>query len=139
MNQSSNGKPLPAIPDLTRPFWVAAHEGRLVMQKCQACAVVNFYPKPWCVECGSRRLEWVEMSKRGVVYSHTTAAIVMMNLPGWKEDLPVVLCLIDLDDGPRLYAQLTDCGPDGPYIGMRVEAYFETISEDAGIPKFRQV
>ena len=137
MRQSPDGKPLPEITDLTRPFWTGAREGKLVMQKCQSCETIDFFPKPWCIECGKREREWVEVSKTGTVYSHTAASLVMMNLPGWQEELPVVLCLVDLDDGPRMYAQLTGCSPEEVRIGMRVEAYFEKISEEAGIPKFR--
>jgi len=61
----------------------------------------------------------------------------MMNYPDWKEDLPVLMCIIDLDDGARMYGQLTDCAPDKARIGMRVEAHFVDISEEAAIPKFR--
>lgn len=137
MRQSAQGKPLPEITDLTRPFWSAARAGRLVMQKCAGCGTLDFYPKPWCVECGDRRLEWVEVRKTGTVYSHTVATAVMMNLPGWKSELPLILCLVDLDDGPRMYAQLTDCRPEDVKIGMRVLAHFEAIGDDAGVPKFR--
>lgn len=137
MRQSPNGKPLPEITDLTRPFWTAAREGKLVVQKCPNCGTTDFFPKPWCIECGKREREWVEVSRTGTVYSYTAASLVMMNLPGWKEDLPVILCLVDLDDGPRMYAQLTGCSPEEVRIGMRVEAYFEPISDEAGIPKFR--
>lgn len=137
MLQSPKGKPLPEITDLTRPFWRAARESKLVMQKCTACATMNFYPKPWCIECGDRRLEWTEVRPTGTVYACTTATTVMMNLPGWKEDLPVVLALVDLDDGPRIYAHLTDCKPEDARIGMRVTARFEPISDEAGVPVFR--
>lgn len=137
MTQAPKGKPLPEITDLTRPFWSAAKKGKLMMQKCKACGTLDFLPKPWCIECGDRRLEWTEVKPEGTVYSHTTAYTVMMNYPAWKDDLPVVICIIDLDDGPRMYGQLTDCPPDKVRIGMRVKAYFEPIGEDAAVPKFR--
>jgi len=130
-------KPLPVITDLTRPFWTAAKEGRLVMQKCANCGTVNFHPKPWCIECGSRDLEWTDIKPKGTVYSFTISHTVAMNFPGWKDDLPVLLGLIDLDEGARMYAQVTHCSPEDIHIGMRVSAYFEAISEEAGIPKFR--
>jgi hypothetical protein len=137
MRQSADRKPLPEITDLTRPFWSAAREGKLVMQKCPSCGTIDFFPKPWCIECGKREREWVEVSPRGTVYSYTVASLVMMNLPGWEKDLPVILCLVDLDDGGRMYAQLVGCPPEEVRIGMRVEAHFEQISDEAGIPKFR--
>lgn len=130
-------KPLPDITDLTRPFWTAAREGRLVMQKCPRCATVNFHPKPWCVECGERDLKWTEMKPEGEVYSYTVSRTVAMNYLGWEEELPVLMCLIDIDGGARMYAQVTDVSPDDIHVGMRVRAYFEPISEEAGIPKFK--
>jgi uncharacterized OB-fold protein len=132
-----SNKPLPVITDLTRPFWTAAKEGRLVMQKCANCDTVNFHPKPWCIECGSRDLKWTDIKPKGTVYSFTISHTVAMNFPGWKDDLPVLLGLIDLDDGARMYGQVTHCTPEDIHIGMRVSAYFEAISEEAGIPKFR--
>jgi len=128
---------MPAITDLTQPFWNAARDGKLVMQKCDNCGTVNFPAKPWCVSCGSRDLEWAEMKLTGTVYSFTISRSVAMNYPDWEAELPIVLCLVDVDDGARMYAQLTDCDPEKMEIGMRVQAHFERISEDAGIPKFR--
>lgn len=136
MRQSMN-KPLPEVTDLTRPFWTAAHDGKLVAQQCTRCGTSDFPPKPWCVECGCRALEWKPLAGTGTVYSHSVASVVMMNLPGWKADLPLILCLVDLDDGPRMYARLTDCAPQDVKIGMRVMVHFERIDDDVGIPKFR--
>ena len=130
-------KPLPEITDLTRPFWTAAREGRLVLQKCSRCGTFNFHPKPWCIECGSRDLPWTEARPFGTVYSFTVSRSVAMNHKGWEADLPLLMCLVDLDDGARMYAQVTGCTPEDMRIGLRVEAYFEPISEEAGIPKFR--
>ncbi len=137
MSETIPSKPLPTITDLTRPFWRAAREGRLVLQKCQRCNCFMFHPKPWCVECGSRELAWTNASPYGTVYSYTVSRSVAMNFPGWGGELPVLMCLVDLDDGARMYAQVTDCTPEELHIGMRVKAYFEPISDEAGIPKFR--
>lgn len=130
-------KPLPVITDQTRPFWTAAKERRFVMQRCDGCGTFNFHPKPWCIECGSRALRWTDARPHGSVYSYTVSYTVAMNYQGWEADLPIVLCLVDTDDGARMYAQLTGCNPADVHIGMRVEVHFEDISEQAGIPKFR--
>ena len=130
-------KPLPVITDLTRPFWTAAREGRLSMQKCDRCGTVTFPPRPWCIDCGSRELTWTDVKPEGAVYSFTVSRVVAMNYPGWESDLPILFCLIDLDDGARMYAQVTDCAVDAIHIGMRVRACFKEISGEAGIPTFR--
>ena len=137
MTNRISGKPLPQITDLTRPFWTAARKGKLVLQKCGKCSTFNFFPKPWCIECGSRDLAWTEAKPFGTIYSFTISNLVSMNCPAWEGDLPILMCLIDLDDGVRMYGQVTGCLPEQLKIGMRVEAYFEDISDEAGIPKFR--
>ncbi len=137
MRKSPQGKPLPEITELTRPFWTAAHDSKLVMQKCAGCETMNFFPKPWCVECGGRRMAWTEVRPTGSVYSFTTAYAVMMNFPGWQDELPLTLCLVDLDDGPRMYANLVGCRSEEVKIGMRVVACFERISDEAGVPYFQ--
>jgi len=139
MTSANAGKPLPQITDLTRPFWTAAKNGKLVLQKCGKCSTFNFFPKPWCIECGSRDLNWTDAKPFGTVYSFTVSRSVAMNFPGWEAELPVLMCLIDLDDGVRLYGQVKGCKPEDMKIGMRVEAFFEDISAEAGIPKFRPV
>lgn len=134
---SAQGKPLPTITELTRPFWSAAREGRLLLQRCSRCATFNFHPKPWCIECGCRELPWTEARGTGTVYAHTVSRSVAMNHPGWEAELPLLMALIDLDDGPRLYGQVSGCAPAALHIGMRVQAWFEPIGDTAGIPKFR--
>ncbi len=139
MTSANAGKPLPQITDLTRPFWTAAKNGKLVLQKCGKCSTFNFFPKPWCIECGSRDLNWTDAKPYGTVYSFTVSRSVAMNFPGWEAELPVLMCLIDLDDGVRLYGQVKGCKPEDMKIGMRVKAFFEDISAEAGIPRFRPV
>lgn len=137
MTNANSNKPLPQITDLTRPFWTAAKQGKLKLQKCGKCSTFNFFPKPWCIECGSRDLTWTDAKTGGTVYSFTVSRSVAMNFPGWEAELPVLMCLIDLDDGVRLYGQVKGCKPEDMKIGMRVETFFEDISDEAGIPKFR--
>lgn len=139
MSRLTSSKPLPAMTEQTRPFWTGARSGQLMLQKCGNCATFNFFPKPWCIECGSRDLAWTQAKPYGTVYSYTISRTVVMNSPVWQAELPVVMCLIDLDDGARMYAQVTGCAPEAMHIGMRVQAYFEAIDDEAGIPKFRPI
>jgi len=139
MKVSPHNKPLPEISEFSRPFWEGALHGQLKVQECTECHTRDFLPKPWCVECGSRSLIWKTIRGQGEIYSFTVATAVMMNLPGWKEELPLVLGLIDLDEGPRLYGQIVGVGAQTLQIGMRVEPVFERISDEAGIVKFRLV
>lgn len=135
----AQGKPLPVVTDLTRPFWAAAKEHRLVLQKCARCGTFNFHPRPWCVECGCRDLTWTDARPTGTVYAHTICHTVAMNFPGWAAELPLLMCLVDLDDGVRLYAQVTDCTPERMRIGLRVQVHFRDLNDEIAIPAFRPV
>ncbi len=137
MSDKVTGLPLPEVTDQTRPFWDAARKGRLVMQKCPHCGAVSFPPKPWCVDCGSRDIEWSEVGPGGTVYSFTVSRSVAMNYPDWQEQLPVVMCLIDVDGGARMYAQVVECAPDDIAIGTRVAVVFAALGEGMKIPKFQ--
>jgi uncharacterized OB-fold protein len=139
MSDLASGKPQPDLTDLTRPFWAAAREGRLVMQKCSRCGTSTFHPKPWCIECGCRALEWTDTAAVGTVYSHTVSYSVAMNSPAWQHELPVILCLVDVDQGARMYAQVTHCTPQQIHVGMRVRACFEADGDGVVVPRFRPV
>jgi uncharacterized OB-fold protein len=136
MTKTITGTPLPEITDQTKPFWEATLKDKLVMQKCTQCGTANFPPKPWCVECGSRDIPWTQVGPGGTVYSFTISRSVAMNWPGWEDQLPVITCLVDVDDGARMYAQIVDCPPEKIFVGMRVEARFVPMSDQVAIPKF---
>ena len=87
---------------MTEPFWQACLERKLVIQKCTACGAHQFYPRSFCLACESDRVEWVEASGQGVVYSVTTVRIpVVDELPP-----PYILALVDLEEGPRLLTNI---------------------------------
>lgn len=139
MIKSDEDKPLPALTTITSPFWKKARDGALYMQRCRKCMAVNFVPRAICVQCGSGELEWTEQSREGVIYSYTISEIVTMNLPGWEDELPILSCLIDIDNGARMYGQVIDCEPGDVRIGARVRAEFIPLNEEIGIPKFRLI
>src|SRR5262249_58722873 len=64
-------KPLPGITTEAKPFWDAAAQQKLVMQRCHDCRAWVWTPRPSCFECGSERIEWTQMSGTGEVYSLT--------------------------------------------------------------------
>ncbi len=66
------GIPLPRPTELSRPHWDGCREGVLRVQRCRECQTYVFIPEPFCTECQSEELEWVESSGRGTLYSMTT-------------------------------------------------------------------
>jgi len=54
----------------------------------------------------------------------------------FRDWIPYVVALVDLEEGPRLMTNIVGCGPDDVSIGMPVQATFEVVSDDAGIALF---
>jgi uncharacterized OB-fold protein len=56
--------PDPAHP-LYGPFWTAAAEKRLVIQRCPACGALRWPPAPRCPECLAAGGDWNEIHGTG--------------------------------------------------------------------------
>jgi uncharacterized OB-fold protein len=77
---------LPTTDPETQPFWDAARDGKLLIQRCRACATAYFYPRPFCPSCWSDDVAWEEASGRAVLYTYS---IVRRNdLPPFTERVP---------------------------------------------------
>ena len=63
------GRPLPEPSWLTRPFWDAAAEGRLIVQQCLDCRSYIFRPEAACKKCLSENWNWTESTGTGTVHS----------------------------------------------------------------------
>ena len=126
-------KPIPSINDLTRPYWDAARDGRLVLQRCAGCQATIFYPRPWCPHCWSRELAWCQASGRGQVETFTV--VHHPPSPAFAGEIPYVLAIIQLLEGPRMMANLLSIDPGEVRVGLPVQVIFETRGEWK-IPQF---
>ena len=123
MNTQVSGSPRPAPPvtELTRPYWDAAREGRLVLQCCSGCGTLRHYPRLLCSVCYSAAVSWRDASGRGTVHSWTVAHHAFH--PGFVADLPYTLVTVDLQEGVRALGRWR--GAQAPAIGMPVAGAFE--------------
>ena len=128
-------KPRPApVPDAdSAPYWAAAHDGRLVVQRCERCGAYQLYARDRCLACRGP-VAWVEASGRGTVYSFT---VIRQNYSRpFRDWIPYVVALVDLEEGPRLMTNIVGCAPEDVHVGLAVHATFEAVSDDAGIALF---
>jgi len=125
-------KPVPAPTAVTKPYWDAAREGRLLLQRCTSCGAVTHYPRPLCPSCWSSALEWVDASGRGRVHSAT----VVHHPPSPAFPVPYVLAIVELEEGPRMMANVLGGAPVG--IGAAVRLTFERRG-DFALPQFELV
>ena len=124
--------------DLTRPFWEAATEGKLVIQNCSACDRLQNPPLPACGACGSGdNLEWKQMSGRGKIYNY--CVVYDCPIASLQEDQPFNLAVIMLDDDPgiQMYSHLPGTPVDDVPLGAAVEVIFEETLNGQIVPEWR--
>ncbi len=120
------------VPDAeTRRFWDAIAAGRLEIQRCAACQRHVFYPRSVCPHCGRGPLQWVPASGRAAVHSFT---VVHRTAPEFSAEVPFVVALVDLEEGPRMMTRLLGVQPGEVQVGMPVEV---AISGDPPLPYFK--
>ena len=128
-------KPLPRIDEESRGYWEALARHELYFQRCRDCGTKRFYPRALCPRCLSSATEWVRASGWGTVYSFTVTH--QNQAPGFREELPYVLAIVELDEGVRMMTNVVGCAPDAVRVGMRVEVVFDDVTAEITLPKFR--
>jgi uncharacterized OB-fold protein len=134
---SGTRKPLPRIDEESRGFWEALVRHELYFQRCAACGKARFPPRALCPACLSPATTWVRASGRGSVYSFTVT--YQNQAPGFRDELPYVLAIVELAEGPRLVTNIVGCAPEAVRVGMEVEVVFDDVTPEVTLAKFRPV
>lgn len=127
-------KPLPVIEKWNAPYWQAAKRHEFVAQKCRACGYVHLPPGPVCTNCTSPDQDWIQLSGQGTIYSF--GVYHQLWHPGFKEEIPYNVVLIELVEGPQIISQIVGCKNAELFCGAPVEVTFEDITPEITLPKF---
>ena len=129
------------VPDeLTKPFWDAANEERLVIQNCNACSRLQHPPAPACGECrSSDHLEWKQMSGRGTIYNYGVVHDCPVRLLQADQPFNVAVIMLDDDPGIQMYSHLPGTPVDDVPVGAAVEVVFEATANGQQVPEWRVV
>ena len=137
MDVSSPPQPVPDVD--TRGFWEATAAGTLAMCRCKACRLWMQPPLERCRLCGEAT-EFEPVSGDGTICSFTV--IHHPAVPGYLEDLPYVVAMIELVEqkGLLLPTRLRDAKPGETRIGQRVALEITDLpGGDYRVPTFRTV
>ncbi|KJK22184.1 hypothetical protein UB46_22780 [Burkholderiaceae bacterium 16] len=129
--------PKPVANADSHTYWNAARERRLVIRKCNACGQLHFMPRYLCPSCWSDNLDWIDASGTGRV--HSFSVIRRASDPAFASRVPYVLALIELDEGPRMMANILGEDALGVAVGDPVTVTFEDRGDGALIPQFERV
>ncbi len=113
--------------DIPRYWRLRNQRYRLEGSRCKECGSICFPPRFLCPHCKSAEMEPYELKGRGKIYSYT---IIHQAPDIFDKNVPYTVALIDLEEGARITAQLTDIDPDDVSIGMPVEMVIRKIYED---------
>jgi len=112
----------------------------LIAAKCKPCGAINLPLGANCLKCGKiLEYESQKLSGRGRIYCFTTISrggsppefSAQQNLVG---SYPVAV--VELDEGPRIVAQMTNCRAEDLKIGLEVESTFRRIYDDDGMIRY---
>ena len=134
VNNPAAERPLPTPDAATAPYWSAAHEHRLALPRCLDCKRYHFYPRTLCPHCGSARLAWTDCSGRGEVYSFTV--VHRAPSPALAAEVPYVVAVVKLDEGPHLMTNIVGCAPEAVRIGAKVRVAFRQVADSVTLPVF---
>ena len=108
-------------------FLSSIREGRIMGQRCPACASVYVPPRGSCSRCGIPTEEEVQVSDQGVIESFT---IVHIPIPGNPIKPPFIAANILLDGTDMACLHLVSEMPtEKVHVGMRVQAVWRPREE----------
>jgi uncharacterized OB-fold protein/acyl dehydratase len=123
----------PVVSPDTAFFWEGTRHAELRIQQCGDCGELRHPPGPMCMRCGSPSQKYIVASGKGEVFSY----VVHHHPPVPGKRLPLVIALVELDEGVRVLAEMPGVSPDQVRIGMPVEIDFLRIDDELVLPAWR--
>jgi len=130
-------RPIPVPNEWTKPFWDAAKQGVLALQRCRSCGHFQHPPYATCTQCMGIDLNFEPVRGEGAIYAYT-----IMYHTGDKRFasvVPYASIVVELDDAPGalLASNLLEAEYTEAKVGRRVEVTFEKLNDDITLPQFR--
>lgn len=121
----------------TAPYWAAVAERRIVVCACAQCQTLRMPPGPYCPQCRSQRVAWIDVPGTGQVYSYTIVRRAV--IPRMESHLPYAPAVIGLDGAPpiRLISAVVESELEDLRVGAAVEPVWHALASGQLVPFFR--
>jgi uncharacterized OB-fold protein len=86
----------------------ALKQNKILGLKCKACGALTVPPKMACRQCGSMDMEVVDVKTNGKIRTFTT---VFVGAEGRESEVPYILVIVELEEGPWLMGNLEGIDP----------------------------
>jgi uncharacterized protein len=127
--------PLPVPTATSAPFWAGLRHCEVRLQRCGACSSWVHYPRSHCPRCLSPELAWHVVSGRGRVHSFTVAR--QATSPHFANQVPQLLAIVELDEGPRLTTTLVGVDPSAISVDLPVVPVFDHVDDQHTLLRYR--
>jgi uncharacterized protein len=107
----------------------AANDGKLLLKRCIDTGRAFHPPRNFSPFTGSRRVEWIEASGQGTLYSYSIIEP--------KEKPAHCIAYVALAEGPVMMTNLVDYDPETVTIGQPVELVFVDDAQGQSIAMFK--
>jgi len=102
---------------------------RLLGSFCENCQTAFFPNRKFCPKCRRKgKISPKQFSGRGKIYSFTS---VSSGPAGFELEAPYVLAIVELEEGPKITAQIVGAREQDVKIGDCVEMVFRKVLEDS--------
>ncbi|SEN04703.1 hypothetical protein SAMN05192533_108158 [Mesobacillus persicus] len=132
-------KPIPLKTLDNSPYWDAADQHELRLQKCMSCGEYAHPPGPSCAKCGGTELSWETFGSdvKGTIYSYVISYRPF--LPGFQDDLPLVIAQVELENpsGVKILGNVIESNHEEIKIGKPVQMVWVDITEDRALPQWK--
>lgn len=126
-DSSNPQKPVPKPEADTEEFWKGCNNQELRFQKCGECGYVRWPPSYLCPECHSTETSWIISNGKGEIYTYCIFNMAFQE--SFKEEVPYVTAVIELEEGPHLLSNVIGCDPSDVEIGMPVKVTWKKRGE----------
>ena len=133
---SEYAKPIPTPSEDSQVYWEAAKNHELKLQQCRRVRRLPVPARGGVPRVHLRRAyDWKPVSGKGRVFSFVIYHRAYHR--GFADEIPYVVAVIELDEGPRMLSNVTGCKPEEVRCDMPVEVVYEDITDEMTLPKFR--
>lgn len=135
LNDISNvARPLPPVRSISKPFWDATREKKILIQYDSEVGAYQFYPRPTSIYTGRRaHLEWREVSGKGRIFSFTIARRAREPFRGHE---PYFMALVTLDEGVNVMGNILRCSVEEMAVDLRVKPAWVPLPDGRNLLMF---
>ncbi len=120
---------LPQEDAISKPFWDATREKKLLIQFCPQCLTHQWYPRVICINCGCVEITWIQVAGTGTVDSWTE----VFRPPSEGFVPPYVIARVLLTEKVLMLTRLIG---ESPECDKPVTLKWQEISDGRALPVF---